>query len=53
MSWHWFDLSGQEPHGGPITGVGKGVGDMVLLDDVVWVSGNTAENRVVHVQVAR
>ena len=49
---HWFDLSGQEPHGDAITGVGKGVGDMVLLDDGVWVS-DTAENSVVHVQVAR
>jgi streptogramin lyase len=47
----WFDLTGQEPRGGPIAGVGKGIGDMVLVDDGVWIS-DTADNSVEHVQVA-
>jgi streptogramin lyase len=46
----WFDLKGQEPRGGQISGVGKGVGDLVLLDDQVWIS-DTANNSVEHVQV--
>jgi DNA-binding beta-propeller fold protein YncE len=46
----WFDLKGQETRGAPVTGVGKGVGDLVLHDGGVWVS-DTANDTVVHVRV--
>jgi DNA-binding beta-propeller fold protein YncE len=47
----WFDLAGQESRGGPVTGVGKGVGDLVLHDGRVWLT-DTAAGTVVQVQVA-
>jgi len=47
----WFDLGGQESRGGPVPGVGKGVGDLVLHDDRVWLT-DTAAGTVVQVEVA-
>ena len=44
----WLDLRGQENRGGPVTGVGKGAGDLELHDGDVWIS-NTAEGTVVRV----
>ena len=41
----WFDLKGQEPRGGPIAGVGKGIGDMVLVDDGVWDQRHGGQQR--------
>jgi hypothetical protein len=46
-----LDLKGQETRGGPVDGVGKGIGDLVLLDDSVWIT-DTANNAVVRVQAA-
>ena len=48
----WFDLKGQETRGGPVPGVGKGVGDLVLVDGDVWIS-ETGNNHVVHVAAAK
>jgi DNA-binding beta-propeller fold protein YncE len=33
-----FDLQGKESHGGPVTGVGKGIGDLGLLDGTLWLT---------------
>ena len=46
----WFDLQGQESRGGPVTGVGKGVGDLDLYDGRIWLS-DTAAGTVVRVQM--
>ena len=46
-----LDLQGQETHGGPVVGVGKGVGDLALLGDALWVS-NSADGTVVQVRIA-
>jgi DNA-binding beta-propeller fold protein YncE len=43
-----LDLQGQETRGGPVAGVGKGIGDLALDDDGLWVS-DTANNAVVAV----
>ncbi|MCP2298169.1 hypothetical protein APR11_004610 [Nocardia amikacinitolerans] len=46
----WFDHTGAEAKGGPITGIGKGITDLVLLDDVLWMVDQSA-NSVVRVRV--
>jgi DNA-binding beta-propeller fold protein YncE len=33
-----FDLEGKETRGGPVTGIGKGIGDLVLIDDTLWLT---------------
>lgn len=33
-----FDLQGKETRGGPITGIGKGIGDVALLDGTLWLT---------------
>jgi serine/threonine protein kinase/streptogramin lyase len=45
-----LDLKGQETRGTPVTGVGKGIGDMVVLDDSLWVS-DAANNSVLRVRL--
>jgi serine/threonine protein kinase len=33
-----FDLQGKETRGGPVTGVGKCIGDLALLDGTLWLT---------------
>ncbi|MFF0529769.1 hypothetical protein ACFYT3_15380 [Nocardia amikacinitolerans] len=46
----WFDHTGSEAKGGPITGIGKGITDLALIDDVLWMVDQPA-NSVVRVRV--
>jgi DNA-binding beta-propeller fold protein YncE len=45
----WFDLRGQESRGGPVSGIGKGVGDLDLHDGTLWLS-HTADGTVTQVR---
>jgi serine/threonine protein kinase len=47
---HRLDRSGAETRGTPFEGVGKGVGDMLVLDGEIWLT-DSAANTVVRVRV--
>jgi hypothetical protein len=47
---HRLDRSGAETRGTPVEGVGKGVGDMLVLDGEIWLT-DSAANTVVRVRV--
>jgi serine/threonine-protein kinase len=34
----WLDLKGEESKGSAVTGIGKGINDMELLDDTLWLT---------------
>jgi DNA-binding beta-propeller fold protein YncE len=46
-----FDLHGGETRGDPLPGVGRGLGDMVLVDGVLWVT-NSDEGTVSRIRVS-
>jgi hypothetical protein len=46
-----FDLQGGETRGEPLRGVGRGLGDMVLVDGVLWVT-NSDEGTVSRIRVS-
>jgi DNA-binding beta-propeller fold protein YncE len=46
-----FDLHGSETRGDPLPGVGRGSGDMVLVDGVLWVT-NSDDGTVSRIRVS-
>jgi tRNA A-37 threonylcarbamoyl transferase component Bud32 len=46
-----FDLRGGETRGEPLRGVGRGLGDMVLVDGILWVT-NSDEGTVSRIRVS-
>jgi hypothetical protein len=45
------DLQGAETRGTPLTGVGRGTGDMIVVDGVLWVT-NSDDSTVTRIQVS-
>jgi len=46
----WLDLKGQEAKGSAVTGIGKGIVGIVLLDDTLWLS-DEPNNAVLRVKL--
>ena len=46
-----YDIRGAETDTPPLTGIGRGLGDMVLVDDVLWVT-NSLDATVTPIRVA-
>ena len=44
----WFDLKGMESKGSAIQGIGKGVGEVVVVDGTVWLT-DSEDNEVLRV----
>jgi hypothetical protein len=44
----WFDLKGVESKGSALTGIGKGVGEIVVVDGTVWLT-DSEDNTVLRV----
>ena len=44
----WFDLKGMESKGSAIQGIGKGVGEVLVVDGTVWLT-NSEDNEVLRV----